>query len=114
MIKRCMQYVSMAVLALASLGLVSFPDLVRAEDTDIFTVNPNIAALRPNVLIVQDNSANWNTPFAAEKAALVSTVNGLDSRFNVGLMSFVETGGGNSNVDGSYMRAAIRQMTSAN
>jgi type IV pilus assembly protein PilY1 len=85
-----------------------------AEDTDIFTVNKNITSERPNVLIVQDNSANWNTVFAAEKAALVSTVSGLDDRFNVGLMSFVETGGGNTNVDGAYIRAAVRQMTPTN
>jgi type IV pilus assembly protein PilY1 len=29
-------------------------------------------------------------------------------------MSFVETGGGNTNVDGAYIRAAVRQMTPTN
>ena len=31
------------------------------DDTDIFLANPTIAAERPNVLIVVDNSANWNS-----------------------------------------------------
>jgi type IV pilus assembly protein PilY1 len=56
--------------------LALFGEPAGAEDTDIFTVNKNITSERPNVLIVQDNSANWNTVFAAEKAALVSTVSG--------------------------------------
>ena len=114
MFVRLTKLLSLATLALANLLLVSFPDLAHAEDTDIFTVNAAVTSLRPNVLIIQDNSANWNTPFVAEKSALVSTVQGLDDRFNVGLMTFVETGGGNTNVDGSYIRAAVRQMTTAN
>ena len=81
MMARLTKYLSLAALAMANLLLVSFPDAAHAEDTDIFTVNPNVTSLRPNVLIVQDNTANWNTPFAAEKAALVSTVQGLDDRF---------------------------------
>lgn len=88
--------------------------LACADDTDLFLVNPAITAERPNVLIVLDNSANWNTPFTAEKSALVSTVTGLDDKFNVGLMMFVETGGGNDNIDGSYVRFGVRQMTSTN
>lgn len=116
MMARLTQYFALAAVAFANLLLVSFPESAHAEDTDIFTVNPNITSLRPNVLIIQDNSANWDQPFTAEKAALVSTVQGLDDRFNVGLMSFVETsvGKGNTNVDGSYVRAAVRQMTTAN
>ena len=86
----------------------------RAEDTDIFTVNPSIVAQRPNVLIMLDNTANWNTAFSVEKSALVTTVNGLDDRFNVGLAAFVETGSPNDNVDGAYIRAAVRQMTLTN
>lgn len=77
------RFIGFAAVAAASLLLASFAAPLRAEDTDIFTVNKAITSERPNVLIVQDNSANWNTPFAAEKAALVSTVNGLDDRFNV-------------------------------
>jgi Tfp pilus tip-associated adhesin PilY1 len=100
--------------AILCLTLALFGASASAEDTDIFTVNKAITSERPNVLIMQDNSANWNSIFAAEKSALVSTVTGLDDRFNVGLMSFVETGGGNTNVDGSYIRAAVRRMTDTN
>ena len=84
------------------------------DDTDLFRNNPNIPAERPNVLIILDNTANWNTAFTNEKSALVSVVNGLDSAFNVGLMLFPETGGGNDNIDGGYVKFAMRQMTSAN
>ena len=72
----------------------------------------------PNVLILLDNTANWNTPFTNEIAALASTVNGLGfntdgtAKFRLGLMLFTETGSGNSNVDGGYVRAAIRDLTS--
>ena len=81
MIARFTRFFALATLALANLLLASYSEPVRAEDTDIFTVNPNITSLRPNVLIIQDNTANWNTPFAAEKAALVSTVNGSGRSF---------------------------------
>ena len=85
------------------------------DDTDLFLRNPGIPAQRPNVLLVVDNSANWNTAFATEKAALIAVVNGLDERYNVGLAMFPETGGGNSNTeDGLTIRFAIRQMTAAN
>ncbi len=84
------------------------------DDTDLFRNNPNIPAERPNVLIILDNTANWNSAFTNEKSALVSVVNGLDSAYNVGLMLFPETGGGNDNIDGGYVKFAMRQMTSAN
>ena len=54
------------------------------DDTDLFLANPNIPSSRPNVLIILDNTANWNQPFDAEKAALVSVVGGLSDGFNVG------------------------------
>ena len=84
------------------------------DDTDLFRNNPNIPSERPNVLIILDNTANWNQPFTNEKSALVSTVNGLDSSFNVGLMMFPETGNPNDNIDGGYVRFGMRQMTTAN
>ncbi len=84
------------------------------DDTDLFRNNPNIPAERPNVLIILDNTANWNTAFTNEKSALVSVVNALDSAFNVGLMLFPETGGGNDSIDGGYVKFAMRQMLSAN
>lgn len=85
----------------------------RCDDTDLFLVNPLVPSQLPNVLIVLDNTANWNTPFVAEKAALVSTVQGLKNDiFNVGLMMFTESGGANKGPDGGYMRYAVRQMNS--
>ena len=84
------------------------------DDTDLFRNNPNIPSERPNVLIILDNTANWNTAFTNEKSALVSVVNSLDSAFNVGLMLFPETGGGNDSIDGGYVKFAMRQMISAN
>ena len=84
------------------------------DDTDIFLANPNTTAERPNVLIILDNTANWNTPFTNEKNALVQVVNGLNDSFNVGLMMMVETGSPNDNVDGGYVRYHIRQMTDTN
>ena len=100
------------LLAALSLG-IHLPG--SAEDIDLFVGIPPSTTDVPNVLIILDNTANWNTPFAAEKAALVSVVNGLTvDRFRVGLMMFTETGGGNSGNDGAYVRSAIRPMTAAN
>jgi len=83
----------------------------RTEDIDLFLGIPASAADAPNVLIVLDNTANWNTPFTAEMTGLSNIFNGLPSGLiNVGLMMFTETGGGNSNTDGGYVRAAIRLM----
>src|SRR3954470_3571882 len=84
------------------------------DDTDLFRNNPNIPAERPNVLIILDNTANWNSAFTNEKSALVSVVNSLDSAFNLGLMMFPETGGGNDSIDGGYVKFGMRQMTSTN
>nr|CAX84058.1 Putative type 4 fimbrial biogenesis protein [uncultured bacterium] len=84
------------------------------DDTDLFLSNPNVASDRPNVLIILDNTANWNQPFVNEKSALVSVVANLSELYNVGLMMFPETGNPNDNVDGGYVRFAVRQMTSTN
>lgn len=108
------------VLILTVVTLFVFPSFLRAgfdpvnDDTDLFLSNPNVTSDRPNVLIVLDNTANWNQPFVNEKNALVSVVANLNEIFNVGLMMFPETGGGNDNVDGGYVRFAIRQMTTVN
>src|SRR5688572_20186313 len=99
----------------ASTGaLGQFVDPV-GDDTDIFLANPTIAATRPNVVILLDNTANWNTPFDIEKQALVNITNSLlTDAFNVGLAMFVETGGANDTRDGAYIRYAVRQMTPTN
>src|SRR5215471_16751853 len=102
-------------LALTSLTPSGFAtlDLVN-DDTDIFLANPAITAERPNVLIILDNTANWNQPFTLEKTALVNVANSLSDQLNVGLMMFTETGGGNGTPGGAYVRYAVRQMTGTN
>ena len=91
-----------------------------AEDIDLFVQPPPTATDLPNVLILLDNTANWNTAFTNEIASLVSTVNSLpvkadgSGKFRVGLMLFTETGGSNSNSDGGYIRAAMRELNSDN
>lgn len=90
-----------------------------AEDIDLFVQPAGASGGTPNVLILLDNTANWSTAFTNEIAALVSTVNNLPvnsdgtAKFRVGLMLFTETGGLNTGTDGGYMRAAIRDLTSA-
>ena len=109
------------VASIATTAVLVFPGAAAAvfdpvgDDTDIFLANPQLEATRPNVMIFLDNTANWNTPFATEKAALVNIVNTLvTDQFNVGLSMFVETGGGNDSTDGAYIRFGIRQMTPTN
>ncbi|MEQ6290036.1 pilus assembly protein [Vogesella sp. GCM10023246] len=105
---------------LAVLLLCSFSSQavdLQNQDIDIFLNNPNVSnsADVPNVLIILDNTANWNTPFTAEKTALVNLFGTLSSgAFNIGLMMFSETGGSNGNIDGGYVRSAIKNMTSTN
>ena len=101
--------------------LLVLPFASRAEDIDLFTGAPTgVAPTPPNVLFLIDNTANWNTAFTNEIAALVNVFNGLavgsggSAKFNVGIMLFTETGNPNNNVDGGYVRAAIRPMNSAN
>jgi type IV pilus assembly protein PilY1 len=99
-------------LAASLLGLgLSLSATAPADDTQIFMQNPLAQAGLPNVLFVWDNTANWEQPFIAEKTALINAFNGVDAnKFNVGLMMFTESGGGNSNTDGAYVRAAIRLL----
>lgn len=85
--------------------------LGRADDIDLYMINPQISAERPNVLIFVDNTSNWSTYFANEVSALSSLLNGLSDQFNVGIMMFSKA---NDPASGGYVRAAIRQMTSTN
>lgn len=96
--------------------LISVSTAVLAEDIDLFVgAAPPTAADAPNVLIIMDNTANWNTAFTNERAALASVLSGLaQDRFKVGLMMFSETDAGNSNPDGAYVRAALRLMSATN
>lgn len=86
-----------------------------AEDIELFVGVPATTIETPNVLIILDNTANWNNAFVNEKAALVSVMDGMPvDKFRVGLMMFNETGGSNSGNDGAYVRAAARTITSSN
>jgi type IV pilus assembly protein PilY1 len=99
----------------ALLVLLAHVSSSLAEDIDLFVGVPRTTAETPNVLIVLDNTANWNTAFVSEKAALVSVFNGMPvDKFRVGLMMFTESGGANSGEDGAYVRAAARVITSTN
>jgi len=92
----------------------------RAEDIDIFTAGAG-TAVRPNVLIVLDNSSNWSatfgpnscnastTKFAAEICALSQVALGLDENVRLGLMMFAETG-----ENGGYVRFGARDMNPRN
>ncbi len=96
---------------LAAIVVLAAPLCAQAEDIDLFSQpNPTPTTL-PNVLIVLDNSANWNTAFSAEKDALVRIFQSLPAnKFRVGLMMFTETGSDNPNPGGAYVRAAVRTM----
>jgi type IV pilus assembly protein PilY1 len=97
-----------------------FQPLAGAEDIDLFVQPQGDNGGVPNVLILLDNTANWNTPFTNEINALIETVQSLPvnadgtPQFRVGLMLFTETGSPNSNTDGGYVRAAVRDFTDAN
>ncbi|WP_374438766.1 pilus assembly protein [Pseudomonas panipatensis] len=95
-------------------ALLLLQGVAQADDVDLFVGTPPNSTDAPNVLIILDNTANWNTPFTNEIAALSSVISGLQaSKFRVGLMMFTETGKGNSGEDGAYVRAAIRLFDSA-
>src|SRR6185295_6212438 len=98
--------------ALAATFTMAAPAM--AEDIDLFMGNNVASTAVPNVLLIVDNTANWNTAFTNEMSALQSVFNGLPAnKFKVGMMMFTETGGGNSGNDGGYIRAAIRTMDAA-
>lgn len=67
----------------------------------------------PNILVVLDNSANWGPTekLDGQKRALIDILLSLpDGSVNIGLMMHAETGGGDSSVDGGYLRAALRPI----
>ena len=105
---------------IAALALASWTGMGQAEDIELYSTKIDTPAERPNVMILMDNTANWSqsfdgsTKFAAEKNALAATFLRLDDRFNVGMMMYSETGGGNTGIDGGYVRSAIRNMNLAN
>lgn len=95
---------------------------LAAEDIDLFVnVPPDLPTNDiPNVLLMVDNTANWNTLFEKEMKVLYNTFKNLSvnadgtAKFRVGVMFAAETGGKNNNVGGGYVRAAARPMSTAN
>lgn len=96
---------------LLALLAACLPFTAAAEDIDLFMGNNTASTDAPNVLIILDNTANWNNAFTNEMAALASLFNGLpESKFKVGIMMFTETGGSDKGNDGAYVRAAVRLL----
>lgn len=109
------------VKSLLAAALVMCQWVVRAEDIDLFVGSPADSNDLPNVLIIVDNTANWTPYFDAEMNALRDVFLSLpynlvdgSARFNIGIMFSAETGSGNNNQQGGYVRAAMRPMTQAN
>lgn len=111
--------------AAVALGLVALPlGQAGAEDIDLF-VGAAGASANPNILIIIDNSANWNrndqgwtdylgqiAPFKqgqSELRALRRLIPELSDKVNIGLM-FARGGP----PDGGFVRYAVRTMTEAN
>ena len=105
--------------SLLAIALLVFNQFTSAEDIDLFVQPAPTSTDPPNVLIILDNTANWNSPFTNEMAALVSTLDALpvnadgSAKFRVGLMLFTETGNPNKGDDGGYVRAAVRPLSTS-
>lgn len=97
------------------------PAIAWADDIDLFQGISTSGTGKPNVLIIVDNSANWNSSAQhwpggikqgqSELRALATALkSGLANKSNVGLMMFVK-GQGGSEQDGGYMRFGVRDMS---
>jgi type IV pilus assembly protein PilY1 len=114
---------------LATASLAWSCAVAQAEDIDLFASGGAATTSAPNLIIILDNTANWNQPlgptpkFAALKSALaaaVGTLSDATGNINVGLMLFNEAGGAaatggqpTGSHDGAYVRYAARTMTDA-
>jgi type IV pilus assembly protein PilY1 len=103
------------------------PLRAAADDIDIFIGASGGVSGNPNVLIILDNTSNWNrqsqhwpggvTQGQAEVAAIQTVINNLggglsvDANVNVGLMMFTDSSSGRA---GGYIRYPVKQMTVAN
>jgi type IV pilus assembly protein PilY1 len=92
-----------------------------AEDIDLFVASSTTTSTNPNILIVLDNSANWNSNSQgwptgkqgqSELAALYSLVGEVTDKVNVGVMMLTAGTGGNK--DGAFVRFHVSQMTTTN
>ncbi len=118
-----------ALLALCLVPAQAGIDLV-GDDTDLFTVNPDIPVQVPNVLIILDNTSNWsaqsqnwpstvdpvcsaagitgNQQGDAEVCAIYKVIGNQTEQVNVGLMMF------NDQDKGAYVRFPIKAMDLTN
>lgn len=77
------------------------------SDIDIYSGAPSELDL-PNVLVVIDNTANWNQVFEVEKKALKDTFTSLPvNRFRTGLMMFTQS---SDSVEGAFVMSGIRTL----
>jgi len=107
-------------------SLAASAHFAGAEDIDLFVgAATTTTAMRPNVLVIIDNSANWSSASQhwvggvkqgeSELRALRTVAGELTDRVNMGLMLFTEgTGTSGPGGPGGYVRFAVRQMTSTN
>ena len=112
--------------ALIASGYLFGQGNARAEDIDLFVQPSGAAAGVPNVLLILDNTANWSRTVGGQ-AILINEIKALTTTLQnipvnpdgspvmrVGLMLYTETGGANSTTAGGYVRAAVRNMDTAN
>src|SRR2546423_8132164 len=118
---------SKALTVLVCLGMAFAPQRAAADDIDIFVGSSGGTSDYPNVLIILDNTSNWNrqsqhwpggvTQGQAEVAGIQTVINNLgggpsiDANVNVGLMLFTDSSSGRA---GGYIRYAVKPMTVAN
>lgn len=105
--------------------LMLFPTAqALSEDIDLYAGTPNVSGVRANVLVVIDNSANWNAANQgwpggvaqgqSELAALATVLASVSTKgsVNVGLMMFAKKS--DLNVNGGYVRYALRDISEPN
>ena len=84
---------------------------IRTEWVDAMTFGQDPAL--PVLLSFLPSTNSVGVPLASTVSGLGFNTDG-SPKFRLGLMLFTETGTGDSNVDGGYVRAAIRDLTATN
>lgn len=121
-LNRSQKLVRRSLGAALALALALTPPIqANAEDIDLFVSAAATSATNPNILIILDNSANWNSNAQhwpdgkqgeSELRAIKSVIGELDGdkpQVNIGLMMFRD-----GSPDSGFLRYAIREMNTAN